>query len=136
MTGLDTNVLVRYLAQDDPEQSPVATKLIESLSADSPGFISVVSVVELVWVLSGCYKSTRSEICTVLETLLHTKEIVVGHAEVVWQAWRVFKDGKADFADCLIERLANESGCDNTVTFDRKAVKYCGMQLISGHGLG
>lgn len=101
MTGLDTNVLVRYLAQDDPEQSPVATKLIESLSADLPGFVSVVSVVELVWVLSGCYKSTRSEICAVLETLLHTKEIVVDHAEAVWQAWRVFKDGKADFADCL-----------------------------------
>ncbi|MGA1464036.1 MAG: PIN domain-containing protein, partial [Steroidobacteraceae bacterium] len=53
MIGLDTNVLVRYIMQDDPKQSPKASTLIESLSADHPGFISLVSVVELYWVLTA-----------------------------------------------------------------------------------
>ena len=130
MIGLDTNVLVRYVAQDDARQSPGATRLIESLTVDAPGYVSIVSVVELVWVLSGCYASTKSEICEVLETLLRTKEIVVAHADTVWKALRLFKAGKADFADCLIERSANEAGCGYTATFDRDAVKHCGMQLI------
>lgn len=131
MTGLDTNVLVRYIAQDDPKQSPQATRLIESLTTDAPGYVSVISVVELVWVLTGCYSSTKNEICEVLETLLRTKEIVVAHADTVWKALRVYKDGKADFADCLIERSANEAGCSHTATFDRDAAKHCGMQMIS-----
>lgn len=130
MIGLDTNVLVRYIVQDDPEQSPKATRLIESLSADAPAYISVVSVVELVWVLTGCYTSTKGEICEVLETLLRTKEIVVAHADTVWKALRLFKEGKADFADCMIERSANEAGCGYTASFDRNAVRHCGMKLI------
>lgn len=84
MIGLDTNVLVRYVAQDDPKQSPKATRLIESLTVDAPGYVSVVSVVELVWVLTSCYASTKGEICEVLQTLLRTKEIVVANAGTVW----------------------------------------------------
>lgn len=130
MIGLDTNVLVRYIAQDDAKQSPRATTLIESLTADTPGYISVVSVVELVWVLGGCYGSSKSEICEVLETLLRTKEIIVANADTVWKAVRVFKEGRADFADCLIERSANDAGCSYTTTFDWGAAKHCGMRLI------
>jgi len=130
MIGLDTNVLVRYVAQDDPTQSPKATCLFESLTADAPGYVSVVSVVELVWVLTGCYTATKTEICEVLETLLRTKEIVVAHADSVWKALRLFREGKADFADCLIERSANEAGCGYTATFDRDAAKHCNMRLI------
>jgi predicted nucleic-acid-binding protein len=130
MIGLDTNVIVRYIAQDDSKQSPKATRLIEALTSDAPGYVSIVSVVELVWVLTGCYALTRSEICEVLETLLRTKEVIVANADTVWKALRLFKEGKADFADCLIERSANEAGCDYTTTFDRDAAKHCGMQLI------
>lgn len=130
MIGLDTNVLVRYVAQDDPKQSPTATKLIESLTVEAPGFVSVVSVVELVWVLSGCYGSTKGEICEVLEALLRTKELVVAQSDTVWRALRMFREGRADFADCLIERSANKAGCSHTVTFDQTAAKACGMQLV------
>ena len=130
MIGLDTNVLVRYIAQDDSKQSPKATRLIESLTVDAPGYVSIVSVVEVVWVLTGCYALTRGEICEVLETLLRTKEIIVAHADTIWKALRLFKEGNADFADCLIERSANEAGCSYTTTFDRDAAKHCGMQLI------
>jgi len=130
MIGLDTNVLVRYIAQDDPAQSPPATRLIESLTAENPGYVGLVALVELVWVLAGCYASSRDEVCNVLETLLHTREIVVDQADTVWKALRLFKEGKADFADCLIERSANAAGCAYTASFDRAAVKHCGMRLI------
>ena len=130
MIGLDTNVLVRYVAQDDKRQSPKASRLIESLTADSPGYVSLVSVVELVWVLSGCYALSKDEICEVLETLLRTKEILVQNAAIVWKAVRLFKAGKADFADCLIELSAQAAGCGYTATIDRDAAKHCGMKLI------
>ena len=130
MIGLDTNVLVRYVAQDDTRQSPKASQLIESLTAVSPGYVSLVSVVELVWVLAGCYDLSKDEISEVLETLLRTKEIIVQNSSIVWKAVRLFKAGKADFADCLIELSSKEAGCGFTATFDRDAVKYCGMKLI------
>lgn len=130
MIGLDTNVLVRYLAQDDPKQSPKATRLIESLTTESPGYVGIISVVELVWVMTGCYGLSKEEISEVIETLLRTKEITVAHADTVWKALRLFKEGKANFADCLIERFAAEAGCQHVATFDRAAAKHCRMQLI------
>lgn len=130
MIGLDTNVLVRYIAQDDPKQSLMATRLVESLTADSRGYVTIVSVVELVWVLTDCYALTKGELCEVLGTLLRTRELVVAHADTVWQALRLLKEGKADFSDCLIERFAKEAGCDYTATFDRDAARHCGMRLV------
>ena len=65
------------------------------------------------------------------QALLRTKEIVVERAETVWKALRVFQSANADFADCLIERSASAAGCERTMTFDRGAVKGCGMTLVS-----
>jgi predicted nucleic-acid-binding protein len=131
MIGLDTNVLVRYMMQDDPRQSALATRLVESLSAQSPGFVPLVSVVELAWVLSSAYELDRNQIVAAFEGLLRTKEIVVERAEVVWHALRAYRSANADFADCLIERSASAAGCDVTMTFDRGAAKACGMTLVS-----
>lgn len=131
MIGLDTNVLVRYVTQDDPAQSAKACELIESLTTTSPGFVSLVSVVELVWVLQSCYSSTKSEVVIVLETLLRTRELTLEHAELIWKALRKFTSAKADFADCLIERSAHAAGCDYTATFDINAAKSAGMQHLT-----
>ena len=130
MIGLDTNVLVRYIMQDDTKQSALATRLIESLYAESPGFVPLVSVVELAWVLSSAYGLDRNQIVQAFESLLRTKEITVEQAEIVWKALRVFQNAGADFADCLIERSAAAAGCDKTMTFDRNAAKHCGMTLV------
>ncbi len=130
MIGLDTNVLVRYVTQDDPKQSPLATTLIESLTTDQPGFVTTVTVVELVWVLESCYRASRDAVVDTLTQLLRTKEIVVQHAETTWKALRQFKVGSADFADCLIERSSAEAGCALVYTFDRGAAASCGMKLI------
>lgn len=130
MIGLDTNVLVRYIMQDDPKQSPKASALMESLNADNPGFITLVSIVELYWVLSTSYELTGQQVKQALEALLRSKQIIVDRADQVLRALRVFDDGKADFADCLIERTAVSAGCEQTMTFDVGAAKYAGMTLI------
>ena len=130
MIGLDTNVLVRYIMQDDAKQSPKATQLIESLTVDAPGFFALVSVVELGWVLSTSYGLTREQLAQAIEALLRTKEIVIDCADQVLKALRVFKASSADFADCLIERAAAGAGCDRTMTFDAGAAKVAGMTLI------
>ena len=130
MIGLDTNVLVRYIMQDDPRQSPKATRLVGSLTAGSPGLVPLVSVVELVWVLSSCYGLTREQLVQALELMLRTKEIIIDGADLVTKALRIFKVSNADFADCLIERTASSAGCTKTMTFDISAAKTAGMTLI------
>lgn len=130
MIGLDTNVLVRYIAQDDSMQSPKATALIESLSDAKPGFVSLVSIVELAWVMGRSYRASKAEIVSVLETLLSIQTIKVENAEVVAQAVRTYASASADFSDCLIARAALQVHCVETMTFDRKAAKLAGMRLI------
>ncbi len=130
MTGLDTNVLVRYVMQDDPRQSARATRLIESFTGEAPGFVPVVAVLELVWVLSGGYGLGRPQVAAALESLLRSKELVVDRADLVAQALARFRDAGADFADTLIERIAVAAGCPVTMTFDVSAAKAAGMTLV------
>jgi predicted nucleic-acid-binding protein len=130
MIGIDTNVLVRHIAQDDSKQSPKATKLIQGLTADSPGFVSLVVVVELNWVLDKAYGLSRAEISNALDLLLRSREIVVERADVVIQAVRAFRGSNADLPDCLIVALSKASGADGVMTFDAKAAKTAGMTLL------
>ena len=130
MIGLDTNVLVRYIMQDEAKQAAKATKLIEGLTAKEPGFIAIVSVVELVWVLSSFYGKDKAQIVQALDVILRSKQLVVDQAEHVVRALRAYAAGNADFADCLIERTAVAAGCIRTLTFDLAASKTAGMTLI------
>jgi predicted nucleic-acid-binding protein len=130
MIGLDTNVLVRYIMQDDPKQSPKASKLIESLDGDNPGYITHICVIELYWVLTSSYELTGEQVAQALEAILRTKQLLVERADQVMRALRVFAAGKADFADCLIERSASGAGCTQTMTFDVGASKHAGMALV------
>ncbi|MCL2162148.1 MAG: type II toxin-antitoxin system VapC family toxin [Betaproteobacteria bacterium] len=131
MIGLDTNVLVRYFAQDDAVQSKKATALMESLSVDHPGYISQVALVEVVWVLGRCYDVERDPMKNIIESMVATKELVVEGTDTVRKALRVFgASNNVDFADCLIERSGHKAECEYTVTFDVTAAKLAGMQLI------
>lgn len=130
MIGLDTNVLVRYIMQDDAKQSRRATRLIESLSADDPAFIPLVALVELVWVLSSSYDLDRAQVAQALDALIRSRELRIDRADLVVQALRRFSAGSADFADCLIERLASDAGCAETLTFDVAAARSAGMKLM------
>ena len=131
MIGLDTNVLVRYVMQDDSEQSQKASRLIESLTSEAPGFVPLVALIELVWVLTSCYDLTREQVAQALDALLRAKEIVLERAEQVSQALRTFGATAADFADCLIERTSAAAGCEKTMTFDTGAAKFAEMTLIT-----
>lgn len=131
MIGLDTNVLVRYIMQDDPKQSPKATTLVESLDDVGSGYVTLVSIVELVWVLGASFELTRAQVAQALDGIIRTKQFKIENADQVIRALRVFKGGMSDFADCLIERSANSAGCEKTLTFDVKASKHAGMTLIS-----
>ncbi len=130
MIGLDTNVIVRYVVQDDPAQTAAATRVIDSLSAENPGFVSLVVVAELAWVLDFSYQAKQEKIERVLQTLLESKEIIVEQAETVVHALRLFRAGGANFVDFLIERSGHAAGCDHTFTFDQKAARSAGMRLL------
>jgi predicted nucleic-acid-binding protein len=130
MIGLDTNIVVRYLTHDHTAQTAAAVRLIDSLSSDSPGFLSLIVIVELVWVLEVSYRFKKKEIEQVVDTLLQSKELVVERADIVSQALRKFSASRADFADCLIERSAHAAECQYVVTFDRNAAAGAGMRLL------
>ncbi|MEO8675230.1 MAG: type II toxin-antitoxin system VapC family toxin [Casimicrobiaceae bacterium] len=130
MIGLDTNVLVRYIAQDEPRQAAKAVHLIEEVCGEArPGFVTIVALAELVWVLEECYDSAKTDVAAILERILRTKQFVVEDAETVWKAVRLFEASPADFADCLIDRVGAAHDCEYTATFDKGAAK-AGMHLI------
>jgi predicted nucleic-acid-binding protein len=130
MIGLDTNILVRFITQDHPTQSAAATRLIDSLSSDAPGFLSLVVIAELIWVLQFSYRFDKHEIEKVIESLLRSKELILEKKDIVAQASTKFHASRADFADCLIERCGRSAGCKHVLTFDRNAAAS-GMRLLA-----
>jgi predicted nucleic-acid-binding protein len=128
--GLDTNVLVRYLAQDDPVQSQQATELIERrLTPQDPGFVSTVAMVETAWVLDRAYGLAADEIAAALERTLQADVLVVENEQEVFTAVIMLKEGRGSFADALIAALGVKAGCSKTLTFDRKALRLPGFEL-------
>jgi predicted nucleic-acid-binding protein len=128
--GLDTNVLVRYLTQDEPDQAARATRVIEQdVSEEQPGFIGLVVLIETVWVLQRLYRATAGEIIDTISHLLGSPVLVVESREVVARALVNAKRNEAGFADALIAASAHEAGCTRTVTFVRRGVR-AGMTLL------
>ena len=130
MIGLDSNVILRYVAQDDPVQTAVATRLFESLTPEEPGFVSTVALIETVWVLRSFYDASRQQIQRVVDTLLRSRGVVVERSDLVLMALDGYSRGNADFGDYLIECHGRAAGCEYTVTFDRDAANTRGMKLL------
>jgi predicted nucleic-acid-binding protein len=129
MIGLDTNVIVRYLAQDDPVQSRVATDVIERRLNDSnPGFISVVAMAETAWVLERAYGLADADIAAAIERLLQADVLVVEREQQVFTAMVALMEGRGSFADALIGALGAEAGCSGTLSFDRKTLALPGFE--------
>jgi predicted nucleic-acid-binding protein len=129
--GLDTNVLVRYFGQDDVQQSPQADAILDSLTADHPGWVGLAAVLELVWVMTSVKGAGRVIIADTLDQLLAMEAMTVEQASTLANAVQRFRSGKAEFADCLIAASAQNAGCGRTLTFDRIAARDAGMELIS-----
>ena len=131
MIGLDTNILIRYLTLDDPVQSAKAKEILERrLTPKNPGFVSVVAMVETVWVLDRAYDLTAQEIATAIERLLQVEVLTVQNEQEVFTAMVALKQGRGSFADALIGELGARVGCTRTLTFDRKAVRIPAFELV------
>lgn len=130
MIGLDTNVLVRYLAQDDPDQAARATRIVEQeLTEDAPGFIGLIVLVETVWVLQRLYRAGAEEIRETVADLLGSRSIVIENRGVVASALAISTKSSCGFADAIIAASALNAGCDKILSFDRRAVR-AGMTLV------
>ena len=131
MIGLDTNVLVRFLTRDDPQQSRRATEFIEkSVAAGEQLYVNHVVLCELVWVLESAYEVTRAEIADTLEALLRASHLSFQAKDEAWAALGQYRQGKADFADYLIGAVNEASQCVETVTFDRLLARTPGYRLL------
>jgi predicted nucleic-acid-binding protein len=129
--GLDTNVVVRYLVQDDPRQSPVATRLFErELSSERPGVISLITLCEIVWVLADCYDTDKGSLEAVIEGLLTSRQVLVEDTDLVWGALRAWRQSSADFSDALLGQVLLARGCERVLTFDKAATRLPGFELL------
>lgn len=132
MIGLDTNVLVRYIAQDDVVQSPLATKYIESfIKKDEYLMVNHLVICELIWVMKKCYDSSKKVIISVIETILSTDIFEIPNSQVIRQSLKDYKKGNADFADYVVGRINKANGCKQTITFDKKASSSDTFKLLS-----
>jgi predicted nucleic-acid-binding protein len=131
MTGLDTNVLVRYLTDDDPVQARRAAAWIGTVVARGEDcFVSAIVLCELTWVLRGAYDVSKNDLLRTLDQLLATARFVIGDKDVVRAAVDTYRAGRADFADYVIGALNREAGCGKTVTFDRRLRDDADFQML------
>ena len=130
MIGLDTNILVRYIAQDDAVQSGIANRLIEKrLTPDNPGFVSLITLIETTWVLGSCYQQPRQTLIDILRQLITIRQLQVERPDIAHQAIQRYESGNGDFSDAVICLINEVNGCDETMTFDKKA-RSVGMTLL------
>jgi len=128
MIALDTNVLVRFLVEDDPKQSRQAARLIEkAVASGEPLFISDIVMCETVWVLGSAYGFSRADIAGALANLLRAKSVVFASTDRLASALEAYRGGKGDFADYLIREQAHAHGADQVATFDRALLKEPGF---------
>jgi len=131
MIGLDTNVILRYLLQDDPDQARRVNRIVErQLSEENPGFISLVTMLEIVWVLRSLLKRSASEIASHLEGLLAADSLEIQNEQQVFEAVFALKRGMGEFEDALIGAVNVWAGCSHTLTFDRRATRLPHFQLV------
>ena len=131
MTGLDTNVLIRYLTEDDPVQARKAAACINTTVARGERcFVSTVVLCELSWVLLGAYEVSKNDLLQTLDRLLATTQFAIGHKDLVRQAVEAYRSGRADFADYIIGAMSREAGCTTTATFDRRLRNDVRFQVL------
>lgn len=130
MIAVDSSVLVRYLAQDDPDQGHIAASFMEELlSADAPGYISIVVLIETIWVLPRTHRLEDVHIAAAIQDLISASQFRVEGRGVVEQ---VLRSGSRDLPDRIIHELGRRAGCNETVTFDRRYARIEGVRLLTG----
>lgn len=132
MIGIDTNVLLRMVLNDDAEQQAKAIVFGNRLSEDSPGFVSLIVLVEFSWALISRYGLSKNEVLAAIQRLLKVKTLVFEDFDAIVVALETSALPQADFADALIAEHNRNLGCSHTVTFDQRAAKsVAGMELLA-----
>ena len=130
MIGLDTNILVRYITQDDEAQAALANRLIEaSCTKQTPGHVAQIVLCELVWVLCRAYGYGKQQIIPVIERLLSAAEIEVQHEGIARAALEAWRNGPADYSDYLIALANQAAGCEVTYSFDSRLAQHPGVAI-------
>ncbi len=132
MIAVDTNVLVRFLVQDDADQARIAGDIFDQLTDTEPGFVSREVLIELVWVLERAYGYGRAQIAGALDGLLSSTEVRIEAGDDVGSALDLYRNDGFGFADLMIAAAARRAGAAELVTFDRKAARLPGVRLLQG----
>ena len=135
MIGFDTNIVLRFVLKDDPIQTPQARALFASLSPEEPAWVSITTILEIVWVLTNSKNMNREAVSQTIEELLAAEVLSVEQANSVLWAVQHYRASKADFADCLIAASARAAGCTKTMTFDKIAARDVGMTSVGAPGV-
>lgn len=131
MIGLDTNVLVRYLMQDDAAQAKLASAAIESAAGRGERLrLAAITLCELVWVLESAYDQTRADVTRALEQIVRTANFDLEHADHVRKAIERYRSTPADFANALSGLVNEAAGCEHTLTFDRSLKRIPHFKVI------
>ena len=129
MIAVDTNIFVRYLVQDDPAQGAIATNLLENtLTSENPGFVTLVAVLELDWVLRTLYGFSPLIVANAIAALMSSPSLVF-ESDAAVRAALGFEHG--DLADNILHEVGQANGCTKTVTFDKKFARLEGVELLS-----
>jgi len=128
--GLDANVLIRFLVDDEPEQAARARQLMVSLTSENPGYVSLISLIETLWVLKHHYHSPREAVVDAVDSLLDAASLKIQCSDEVRAAVVLSRRHGVDLPDCLVAMLGAGAGCDHTVTFDRRAVRLPDMRQL------
>ncbi len=132
MFGLDTNVIVRLLTNDEPRRRRAALDFVERLGKDYAAFVTLVTVVEVDWALRSRLGFNRRDSADAIGKLLRSRGLVFEHHDLVVKALRLVSTENADFADALIAARSLEAGCRSIKTFDKKAASSIpGMELLA-----
>lgn len=131
MIGADTNILLRLLVNDDPQQNELVRDHLEMVTMAEQVYVPIIVVAETCWVLSRTYRYGNADILNAFRALIETENFVFQHADVLVTLFGQAHLG-GDISDHLISRMARDAGCRHTITFDRAAAKAVpGMELLS-----
>ena len=132
MAALDTNVLVRYIVQDDAAQLAAAKRLISRCVGEGLTlFVPATVVLELEWVLRSNFGFAKDDVLRTLSSLFSAAELSFESEHALEVALQLFREGSADFADCLRVALVNQAGEAPLWTFDKGAAKVVGALLLA-----
>jgi len=132
MLGLDTNILIRYIVQDDPVQSTLVSRFLkQKCTGEKPCYISHIVLCEVVWVLESAYGYKREQVAETLKLIFETRHFCIGEAESAWSALETYRGGRADFSDVLLGQTNQVHGCETTITLDKKASETDTFQLLT-----